>query len=158
MPNKSEGFFLLLHAKLLKMTIFFLPPWKSRSQNLSPSPVIGMTTTGAIPLWITNRMVAPPAMIIPISGPILMGAGGSSFWLVPGASPGASSWASGVSTRTLGLWLVWSIGVGIGAHLSRAFGVAPKFAASATSGFGFRPRVLVATSNVRALFILLIVI
>ena len=93
----------------------------------------------------------------PISGPVWMGVGGSSFWLVPGTIPGASSGAIGVSTRTLGLWLAWSR-VGVGAHLLRAFGIAPKFAPSATSGFGFRPRVLTLTSSVRALFILLIVI
>ena len=63
----------------------------------------------------------------------------------------------GVRTRALGSCLV-GVRVGVGAHLSRAFGIAPKFAPSAKSGFGFRPRVLVATSNVRALFILLIVI
>ena len=83
-----------------------------------------------------------------------MGVGGSSFWLVPGTIPGASSGAIGVSTRTLGWWLVPSIG----AHLSRAFGVAPKFASSPTSGFEIRPRVLVVTSNVRAFLILHIVI
>ena len=50
----------------------------------------------------------------------------------------------GVSTRTLGLCLVW---VGIGANLSRAFGIAPKFASSTPRGFGIRPRVLTLTSR-----------
>ena len=71
-----------------------------------------------------------------------------------GLIPGASSGALGVGSQALGIW--WLVGC-IGAHFSRAFGVAPEIASTTTNGYGIRPRVLIVFTNVGAFLFLLVV-
>ena len=79
--------------------------------------------------------------------------GGISSRLVPGI-PGTSSGAIGVGVLALGIgWLVGRVG----AHFSRAFGIAPEFAYTTTIGHGIRPRVLTLSTNVGISLFLLVI-